>query len=168
MKKKDFEFTTEQQKFNKKYDLSDKDYWECHGKPVILHSGCEKIAIKDGIKSLDLEIIEINSEKRIAVIKCSGNLHDRHEVSFGESNPKNTMSAYPVAMAEKRAKDRVILKLVGMGGLIYSESDVVKGKDGKWDFADEVDSFETTTEEELALATAELKKIEESNEKPKS
>jgi hypothetical protein len=163
-----FEYTKEQQEFNKKYSLTDKDYWPCHGKPVILHSACEKVAIKDGIKSLDLEIIEINSEKRIAVIKCSGKLKDRTEVSFGESNPKNTMSAYPVAMAEKRAKDRVILKLVGMGGLIYSESDVVKNKDGKWDFADEVDSFEMTTEEELAKATAELKKMEKANEESKS
>ena len=160
-----FEYTKEQLEFNKIYSLTDKDYWSCHGKPVILHSACEKVAIKDGIKSLDLEIIEINSEKRIAVMKCSGKLKDRTEVSFGESNPKNTMSAYPVAMAEKRAKDRVILKLVGMGGLIYSESDVVKGKDGKWNFADEVDSFEMTTEEELAKATAELKKMEQANEK---
>tara|TARA_R100001530_G_scaffold135933_2_gene114573 strand:+ start:644 stop:1144 length:501 start_codon:yes stop_codon:yes gene_type:complete len=154
-----FKYTPEQTKFNKKYNLTDKDYWECHNKPVILHSACEKVSIQEGIKNLDLEIVEINSEKRLVVIKCMGNLHDRHEVSFGESNPKNTMSAYPVAMAEKRAKDRVILKLVGMGGLVYSESDVVKGKDGRWEFADEVNSFETTTQEQLAEAVAEVKNL---------
>ena len=171
-----FTYTKEQEIFNKKYNLTDKDYWECHGKPVILHSGCEKVAIKEGIKNLSLEIVEINSEKRLAVIKCVGELKDkeknkivfRTETSYGESNPKNTTSAYPVAMAEKRAKDRVILKLVGMGGLIYSESDVVK-KNGKWEFADEVDSFETTTEEQLTRAVAEvknLKKMEVVSEKP--
>ena len=153
-----FNYTPEQEAFNKKYALTDSDYWECHGKPVILHSGCEKVAIKEGIKSLNLEMIEINSEKRLVVIKCCGSHGERNEVSFGEANPKNTNSAYPVAMAEKRAKDRVILKLVGMGGLVYSESDVIK-KDGQWEFADEVDSFETTTQEQLAEAIAEVKNL---------
>ena len=152
-----YKYTPEQEAFNK-YALTDSDYWECHGKPVILHSGCEKVAIKEGIKSLNLEMIEIDSEKRLVVIKCCGSHGERNEVSFGEANPKNTNSAYPVAMAEKRAKDRVILKLVGMGGLVYSESDVIK-KDGQWEFADEVNSFETTTEEQLAEAIAEVKNL---------
>tara|TARA_B100000029_G_scaffold476611_1_gene520854 strand:+ start:1118 stop:1621 length:504 start_codon:yes stop_codon:yes gene_type:complete len=153
-----FNYTPEQEAFNKKYGLTDKDYWSCHNNPVVLHSACEKVALKEGIKNLDFEIIEINSEKRLAVIKCSGSLHDRHECSFGEASPKNTVSAYFVAMAEKRAKDRVILKLVGMSGLLYSESDVVK-KEGKWEFADEVGEFETTTEEQLAKAVAEVKNL---------
>jgi hypothetical protein len=33
------------------------------------------------------------------------------------------MAAYPFAMAEKRAKDRVILKLIALHGLVYSEDD---------------------------------------------
>jgi len=67
-------------------------------------------------------------------------------------------------MAEKRAKDRVILKLVNMSGLVYSESDVVKDKDGKWQFADEVDVYEMTTEDELAKAKAELDKMEKDDD----
>jgi hypothetical protein len=33
------------------------------------------------------------------------------------------MAAYPFAMAEKRAKDRVILKLIALHGLVYSEEE---------------------------------------------
>lgn len=155
-----FDFTKEQKEFNKKYKLDDRHYWECHGKPVLLHSTCERVAVMEGINNLDMEIVEINSEKRLCVIKCTGKLGSRSEVSYGEASPKNTISAYFVAMAEKRSKDRVILKLVNMSGLVYSESDVVKDKDGKWHFADEVDVFEMTTNEELAKATAELDKME--------
>lgn len=159
-----FNFTEEQKTFNKKYKLDDGHYWECHGKPVLLHSTCERVAVMESINNLDMEMVEIDSEKRLAVIKCTGKLKDRTEVSYGEASPKNTISAYFVAMAEKRAKDRVILKLVNMSGLVYSESDVVKDKDGKWQFADEVDVYEMTTEEELAKATAELSKMENDND----
>lgn len=155
-----FKFTAEQKDFNDKYKLNDSHYWECHGKPVLYHSTCERIAVMEGINNLEMEMVEINSEKRLAVIKCTGKLGDRVEVSYGEASPKNTNSAYFVAMSEKRAKDRVILKLVDMSGLVYSESDVIKDKDGKWEFADEVDAFETTTEEELSRAKAELDKME--------
>lgn len=43
--------------------------------------------------------------------------------SFGEASPKNNKNAYPYAMAEKRAKDRVALKLIGLHGLLYSEEE---------------------------------------------
>lgn len=45
------------------------------------------------------------------------------EWSYGEASPKNNKNAYPVAMAEKRAKDRVALKLLGLHGDAYSEDE---------------------------------------------
>jgi len=120
--------------------------------------------VMESINNLKMDVVEIDSEARLAVIKCTGKLGERVEVSYGEASPKNTNSAYFVAMAEKRAKDRVILKLVDMGGLVYSESDVIKDKEGKWQFADEVDTFEMTTKEELAKAKAELDKMEQDDE----
>ena len=33
--------------------------------------------------------------------------------TYGESTPKNTTNAYPIAMAEKRAMSRAVLKLTG-------------------------------------------------------
>tara|TARA_R100001460_G_scaffold22884_2_gene46453 strand:+ start:1561 stop:2046 length:486 start_codon:yes stop_codon:yes gene_type:complete len=159
-----FKFTKEQQEFNDKYKLDDSHYWACHGNPVLYHSTCERIAVMESINNLKMDVVEIDSEARLAVIKCTGKLGERVEVSYGEASPKNTNSAYFVAMAEKRAKDRVILKLVDMGGLVYSESDVIKDKEGKWQFADEVDTFEMTTKEELAKAKAELDKMEQDDE----
>ena len=123
------EYTEEQLSFKDKYNLTDSDFWPCHGKPVTLHSTCEKIALKEGITSLDMDIVECDSEKRLVVIKCIGKLGDRVEVSYGEANPKNTNSAYPVAMAEKRAVDRCILKLLNAHAYIYSDSESVDFKE---------------------------------------
>jgi hypothetical protein len=48
---------------------------------------------------------------------------NRVEWATGEASPKNNKNGYPWAMAEKRAKDRVVLKLVGIHGLVYSEDE---------------------------------------------
>ena len=53
-----------------------------------------------------------------------GHLGDKSEWSYGEASDKNCQNKYPLAMAEKRAKDRVILKLVGLHGYIYSEDEM--------------------------------------------
>tara|TARA_Y100000114_G_scaffold30588_1_gene26191 strand:- start:5387 stop:5977 length:591 start_codon:yes stop_codon:yes gene_type:complete len=41
--------------------------------------------------------------------------------SFGETSSKNTHNAYPIAMAEKRAFDRVVLKCVDIYSDFYSD-----------------------------------------------
>ena len=33
--------TPEQLAWHKKHELSDKDYWDCHGKPVVKHQGMQ-------------------------------------------------------------------------------------------------------------------------------
>ena len=43
--------------------------------------------------------------------------------SIGEASSKNCTNEYRWAMAEKRAKDRVILKLLGVAGDMYSEEE---------------------------------------------
>lgn len=47
----------------------------------------------------------------------------RTDWSIGEASWVNTGQTYPFSMAEKRAKDRVILKLAGVHGLLYSEEE---------------------------------------------
>jgi len=61
----------------------------------------------------------------------TGQMGDRLEWSVGEAAPANNKNAYPWAMAEKRAKDRVILKLIGLHGLAYSEEEADDFKDSK-------------------------------------
>ena len=53
------------------------------------------------------------SESRY-VIQADGYQDKRRVTSFGEVSAKNNTNPYPVAMAEKRALSRVVLKLVGM------------------------------------------------------
>jgi hypothetical protein len=48
------------------------------------------------------------------VMTAHARIGDRGVMTFGEASPKNNTNAYPVAMAEKRAMSRAVLKLVGM------------------------------------------------------
>ena len=104
--------------------------WDCHGVWVVYHKAIERIAARAGITFDMPEIVEAKSAEKIAVIVARGFMGDRSEWSFGEAAPNNNKNAYPYAMCEKRAKDRVVLKLVGLHGLAYSEeeSDDFKGE----------------------------------------
>ena len=116
--------------------------WDCRGSWVAYHKAIEEIGAKAGVSFSKPDILECNSEKGIVSLVCYGEMNGRHEWSVGECSPKNNKNAYPYAMAEKRAKDRVILKLVGLHGFVYSEeeSDDFKPKssaqlkkDGVWE-----------------------------------
>ena len=97
--------------------------WDCHGTPVVLHKACEKIAAHNGIVFDEPKIIESSVKEKYAVLLVTGHMKDASEWSIGEASPYNNKNAYPFAMAEKRAKDRVILKLVGLHGDVYSQDE---------------------------------------------
>lgn len=97
--------------------------WDCHGTWVVYHRVLEQIAARRGIKFDQPFVVEANGKEKIAAICVTGNLGDQIEWSIGEAAPYNNKNAYPYAMAEKRAKDRVILKLIGLHGLAYSEDE---------------------------------------------
>jgi hypothetical protein len=109
------------------YGLDASDFWELPQKKgtwVAKHSALEVAAAKAGITFDNPIIIEANSEAGIAALSVTGLMSDRREWATGEASPKNNKNAYPWAMAEKRAKDRVILKLIGIHGLVYSEDEM--------------------------------------------
>ena len=97
--------------------------WDCHGTYVLLHKALEKVAVKKGIVFNEPTILECNSENRIVSLLVTGKMGDKSEWSIGEASPSNNKNSYPYAMAEKRAKDRVILKLVGLHGDVYAEDE---------------------------------------------
>lgn len=97
--------------------------WDCHGTWVVYHRVLEAIAAKSGIEFAQPHIIEAHAEKGIASLCVTGSLGDKTEWSIGEASPKNNKNAYCWAMAEKRGKDRVVLKLIGLHGLAYSEEE---------------------------------------------
>ena len=100
--------------------------WDCHGAWVMYHRYIEIAGVKKKISIDDLSEIETNSEKGIVVIKCKASLDKMKVITYGEASPKNTRNAYPYAMAEKRAIDRAILKLIGLHGFIYSEDEMTE------------------------------------------
>lgn len=107
-----------------KYKLKSKDaVWECHGRTIVLHKALETIATGEGVVFDMPQVIEAKADEKIAVVLVSGTMGDKSDWSFGEAAPYNNKMGYPYAMAEKRAKDRVILKLLGLHGEVYSESE---------------------------------------------
>ena len=114
-------------------DIEGGAVWDCHGTPVILHKALERIAEYSNIVFGEPTIVEANSQAKVAVMCVTGTMGDKTAWSIGESEPSNTTNSYPYAMAEKRAKDRVILKLIGASGFVYSEEEADDFKNSKPD-----------------------------------
>jgi hypothetical protein len=114
----------------KAYDLQRNDFWELpqrKGTWLAKHSALEAVAVAAKVEFMPPQILEAKTEEGVCALVVEGRLPDgRGEWSTGEASPKNNKNAYPWAMAEKRAKDRVILKLVGLHGLVYSEDEMAE------------------------------------------
>lgn len=110
--------------FMSKYSIDSDEIWEVHGATwVVKHKALERVAVEVGVK-WDRPCVQVcDLAAKIAVICAFGKLGEREEWSFGEASPANNKNSYPMAMAEKRARDRVILKLLVSHGALYSESE---------------------------------------------
>lgn len=108
-------------RIGEKFGLKSADMWDCHGTWVAYHRALERIAAEQKIAFQPPTVLEAEGP-RVAIC-VFGSLGDQTEWSIGEAAPSNNKNAYPWAMAEKRAKDRVILKLLGLHGLVYSEEE---------------------------------------------
>lgn len=108
----------------KKYGFGPEACWNCHGVWVVYHRALEQIAAKAGIKFSHPTVLEANGIGKSVAIWVEGKLGSNVEWSIGEAAPGNNKNSYPYAMAEKRAKDRVVLKLIGIHGLAYSEDEI--------------------------------------------
>lgn len=104
--------------------------WDCHGTWVVYHKALERVAARAGIKFDPPMVLEANGSGKCAALCVSATLGDRTDWSIGEAAPGNNKNSYPFAMAEKRARDRVILKLIGLAGLAYSEEEADDFKGG--------------------------------------
>jgi len=97
--------------------------WDCHGTWVMYHKWIEIAAAQNNIQ-YELHEVEFDTKNKIAVIKCVAKLKDQTVTTYGEAAPHNCKNSYTVAMAEKRAVDRAVLKLLGLHGFIYSEDEI--------------------------------------------
>lgn len=127
-----------------KYDIDpdDQDWcWDCHGTLVLTHRAYEIIAAKEMIQFAPPTIASAtlrDGQYNVSVV-VTGTLGERTEWSFGEASDLNytdrsasqKMALYPFAMAEKRGKDRVVAKLVGLAAYCYSEEEAAEFKEAK-------------------------------------
>ncbi len=108
------------------YGLAREDFWELPQKKgtwIAKHSALEMAAMKAKIRFSPPIVLEADGNTKCAALCVTGERDGWSEWSIGEASPSNNKNGYPFAMAEKRAKDRVILKLIGLHGLIYSEDE---------------------------------------------
>lgn len=117
-------------KFMETYKVDSDEIWEVRsgGAWAIKHMALERVAAEQGI-TFDIPVFaEKDGLNKNVALLVVGHLGDKVEWSMGEASPHNyktseKMAAYPYAIAEKRAKDRVILKLLNAHGSLYSEAE---------------------------------------------
>jgi hypothetical protein len=110
--------------FMELYGVESDEIWQVHGTSwVIKHKALERVAAEKGVVWGVPTMIETKMADGMVAMCVFGRLGERSEWSIGEASPKNNKNAYPYAMAEKRAKDRVILKLLSLHGELYSEDE---------------------------------------------
>lgn len=105
--------------------------WRVHGKLVIYHSALEQIATKAKIAFILPTVVRAEADECVLIV--SGSMMANEGLvtkwSTGEAKinvnykVKGNQSPYVYAMAEKRGIDRVILKLIGLHGDVYSEDE---------------------------------------------
>ena len=99
---------------------------------IVKHKALEKISAHLVMWFDPPTIIESNTEKKIVSLVVQGYIDDgkgkNTAWSIGEVSPQNTSNKYVYAMAEKRAIDRVILKLLGVHGDFYSQAEIDEGE----------------------------------------
>jgi hypothetical protein len=106
--------------------------WRVQGQAVIYHKALERIAARAQIHFDRPTIVRAEADE--AVILVMGHMDERTEWSFGEAklNANYRISGrqapYLWSMAEKRGKDRVVLKLIELHGDVYSEEEIDRGE----------------------------------------
>lgn len=91
------------------------------GWTIFRRQGIDKI---QAAANIDIKYDPIVVEKEFVVIKATGTYNDQTIETFGEADRNsNCRQTYPVAMAEKRAMSRVVLKLTGFYALGHFSED---------------------------------------------
>lgn len=121
------------QAFMARYKVDHDEIWDVQGTWCIKHAALERVAAEQKITFDPPQIATRAFDTEGIALLVIGRLGDRVEWSFGEASPSNLerrksragkdLPIYPWAFAEKRAKDRVILKLLNTSGELYSESE---------------------------------------------
>jgi hypothetical protein len=124
-------------KLYKNYNLTPEDIFKSPlGFTIITRSGIDKI---QAVAKIDItySLEKVSDDNKYVVIKAIGIINSKIDSdgdilkeskrieTYGESSPQNTRNQYPIAMAEKRAMSRCVLKLTGFYELgVYGEDEI--------------------------------------------
>jgi len=115
--------SSQQEKINelkKEYDLDDSDFWSLPQNKrvrILRHDTCERIASMEGVRYEKPEWLS-RGEAGVWAVQASGYIPNESDDpenilwTTGEASKDNCTAKYLVNMAEKRAKDRLVLKLI--------------------------------------------------------
>jgi hypothetical protein len=110
--------------FMETYKVDSDEIWEVHGSTwVVKHKALERVANEIGITFDRPSVIACDIANKSMIVCTFGKLGEKTDWSFGEASPANNKNSYFAAMAEKRSRDRVILKLLNTHGALYSEAE---------------------------------------------
>lgn len=99
-----------------KHSRGNKSIW------IATHAACERMASKAGVTFEGPQLLFCDATGSCVALLVTGrDKEGNEEWSVGEASQQNCKNSYPWAMAEKRGKDRVILKLLGLHGMLYSD-----------------------------------------------
>lgn len=97
--------------------------------PIIKREGIEKIQAKNKMK-INFDLVYHSPDCKTAIIKANGVCGEGEKFvsveTYGEVSPENykNKTPYPIAMAEKRALSRCVLKLSGFYSLgVFGEDE---------------------------------------------
>lgn len=112
--------------FMKTYAIVDSEVWPVPGGKsyAIKHSALERIAAQKNITFLPPQIVEGSTADKVVTLVIYARMGEQEVWSFGEASPSNNKNAYVWSMAEKRGKDRCILKLLSIHGILYSSEEL--------------------------------------------
>lgn len=119
---------------------------------IALHKFLERVAQTANITFDEPKVLNC-TEKEVAIY-VNGQVRDLSAWSIGEASTTNCTNEYRWAMAEKRAKDRVILKLLGVAGDMYSEEEADEFKKQN---TEEIEDFKKQAKKEQTAYTKALK-----------
>ena len=93
-------------------NLTDEDVFKHKFYNIITRSGIDKIQVRNDIH-ITYDLIYNSNDLKHIIIKATATMGDDYVETFGECSPQNNSNSYSVAMAEKRAMSRAVLKLAG-------------------------------------------------------
>ena len=96
----------------KENNLTEEDVFKHKFYNIITRSGVDKIQAKNDIQ-IRYELIYNSNDLKFIIIKATATMGDQVIETFGECSPNNNQNSYGVAIAEKRAMSRAVLKLAG-------------------------------------------------------